>query len=151
MKENNLEEIVQMEEKHVEALYDLEQRCFAIPWTKEALYMETRQNASCYAVALVEGQVVGYGGFRQVLDEGNINNIAVLPEFRERQIGKKIVSRLLEIGKQNGVKDFFLEVRVSNVAAQKLYCGAGFVEVGRRKGYYRDNGEDALLMKKSIE
>ena len=96
-------------------------------------------------------KVVGYGGFVQVLDEGNINNIAVLPEYRQQKIGTEILEKLITEGNKLGVKDFFLEVRVSNEPAKTLYQNSGFREVGIRKAYYKDNNEDAIVMRKSME
>ncbi|WP_423893314.1 ribosomal protein S18-alanine N-acetyltransferase [Filifactor alocis] len=140
-----------MNQNHITQVYELELSCFAIPWSICSLYDQLLQPAACYFVALDCDKVVGYGGFVQVLDEGNINNIAVLPEYRQQKIGTEILEKLITEGNKLGVKDFFLEVRVSNEPAKTLYRNSGFREVGIRKAYYKDNNEDAIVMRKSME
>lgn len=96
-----------MNQNHITQVYDLEMSCFAIPWSLCSLYDQLLQPAACYFVALDCDKVVGYGGFVQVLDEGNINNIAVLPEYRQQKIGTEILEKLIAEGNKLGVKDFF--------------------------------------------
>jgi SSU ribosomal protein S18P alanine acetyltransferase (EC 2.3.1.-) len=95
-------------------------------------------------------QVVGYGGLWVVADEAHINTLAVHPEWRRRNIGERLLQALLDKASALHASSATLEVRVSNLAAQRLYQKFGFVEVGRRKRYYRD-GEDALLMTVTLE
>lgn len=140
-----------MTQDHVMQVYELETSCFAIPWSLCSLHDQLLQPSACYFVALDDNRVVGYGGFIQVLDEGNINNIAVFPNYRQQKIGTQIVERLITEGTKLGVKDFFLEVRVSNEAAKTLYQNNGFREVGIRKAYYKDNNEDAIVMRRAME
>ena len=96
-----------MNENHITQVYDLELSCFAIPWSLCSLYDQLLQPSACYFVALDNDKVVGYGGFVQVLDEGNINNIAVLPEYRQQKIGTELLKNLIAEGNKLGVKDFF--------------------------------------------
>ena len=81
-----------------------------------------------------------------VLDEGYVTNIGVLPEFRRRGIGAKIVNQLINFSKEKTLSFLSLEVRVSNMAAINLYKSLGFEEVGKRKNFYRLPNEDALIM-----
>jgi len=97
-------------------------------------------------VAEVDNKIVGYGGFWVVVDEGHITNIAVHPEYRSKGIGSKIMEGLIELAKKNGIISMTLEVRESNIVAQHLYAKFGFRPLGRRKGYYQDNNEDAIIM-----
>jgi ribosomal-protein-alanine N-acetyltransferase len=91
-------------------------------------------------------QVVGYGGFWYIVDEAHISTIAAHPEWRGRGVGERLLAAMLERALDLGAVLSTLEVRVSNERAQNLYRKHGFEVVGRRKRYYRDNGEDALLM-----
>ncbi len=90
--------------------------------------------------------VVGYGGMWLMVDEAHISTIASHPEWRRRGIGELLLVAMLERAAEIGANVVTLEVRVSNAAAQSLYKKYGFRVAGRRKGYYSDNGEDALIM-----
>ncbi len=90
--------------------------------------------------------VTGYAGLWIVAGEGQVTNVAVLPEWRGKQIGTRLVGELLRRAAEGGAGDVTLEVRAGNEAALRVYRKAGFVEEGRRKGYYRDNKEDALIL-----
>ena len=91
-------------------------------------------------------QVIGYGGFWFIIDEAHVSTIAVTPEWRGRRVGERLFVALLEQALDLGAATATLEVRVTNDRAQGLYRKYHFEVVGRRKHYYRDNGEDALLM-----
>ena len=90
--------------------------------------------------------VVGYSGFWFIIDEAHISTIAVHPDWRGRHVGEQLFVSILEQALDLGAVTATLEVRVSNDRAQGLYRKYHFEVVGRRKHYYRDNGEDALLM-----
>ena len=133
------------------ALAVIERDSFAIPWTEESLADELA--GSEHTVMLVaetaEGVVVGYIGCWIVLDEGQINNIAVAPAWRGTGIGGALLSALLTQGRERGLRRYVLEVRPSNIAARRLYARFGFTDGGLRKGYYADNHEDAIIMLKN--
>ena len=97
-------------------------------------------------MAKADGKTVGYGGMYTVLDEGYITNIGVMPDYRRRGIGAKLVSKLIDYSVRNSLSFLSLEVRVSNIAAIKLYDSFGFKEVGKRKNFYSNPKEDALIM-----
>ena len=90
--------------------------------------------------------ILGYGGFWMMVDESHISTLAVHPDWRGRGLGEMLLVALIESSILRGAGEVTLEVRVSNVVAQNLYRKYGFVQVGRRKGYYHDNHEDALIM-----
>ena len=94
----------------------------------------------------VDGQVVGHCGVTNVLGEGYITNVAVLPAYRNRKIGQKLLAALLEAGEMAGISAFTLEVRASNESAICVYEKAGFVSAGVRPGFYDSPKEDALIM-----
>ena len=125
----------------------IEQATFAVPWSRESFRQELERNvAARYLVAEADGQVVGYAGAWVILDESHITNIAVAEAYRGRGIGKQLTQALLQYLSNLGACYATLEVRVSNLRAQKLYQELGFVSVGKRKRYYEDNNEDAYLM-----
>lgn len=90
--------------------------------------------------------IVGHGGIWLSLDEGHITTIAVHPDHRSRGIGELLVIGLIDQAYELGAQQLTLEVRVSNVAAQRLYHKYGFAEHGIRHRYYTDNNEDAIIM-----
>lgn len=135
------------EPKDVNEIAEMEKICFATPWSADAIAQElTSNHLAHYIVAELEGRVVGYMGLWQILDEGHITNVAVRPEHRGKHIASTILAVMLEIGAQLGIVRYTLEVRSSNEPAKALYRNFGFKEAGLRKGYYEDNGEDAVIM-----
>lgn len=140
-------QIVRMAEDHLDGVLVVENLSFMIPWSRNAFVDElTKNELAIYLVALSGSQVVGYGGFWKIFDEGHITNIAVHPEFRRCGIASKIMEKILEVCDSDHIRGITLEVKRSNTAAQKLYEKYGFKTEGVRKGYYSDTGEDALIM-----
>lgn len=140
-------EVVQMTEAHLDGVMVIENLSFKIPWSRNAFVDElTTNQMAVYVVAVSGKETIGYGGLWRILDEGHITNIAVHPEFRRCGAGSLIMEKLLEICDMDGIRSLTLEVRKSNIAAQKLYQKYGFKAEGVRKGYYSDTGEDALIM-----
>jgi ribosomal-protein-alanine N-acetyltransferase len=131
----------------VEAVSRIERECFAIPWSHDAFVREvTENNCARYLVAREDGVPVAYAGMWLVLDEAHVTNIAVQVGRRGQGIGERIARALMQLAADTGMRYMTLECRRSNQAAQSLYKKLGFVEVGFRKRYYADNGEDALVM-----
>lgn len=130
----------------LDQVMDMEKRCFTLPWSRGAFEGELTQNAMArYLVAEVEGRVAGYAGIWLIFDEGHITNIAVHPSFQRRGIASLLLERVLSNAKACGIEAVTLEVRRSNLPAQRLYEKYGFQPEGVRKGYYTDTKEDALL------
>lgn len=131
----------------VDAVSEIEAATFPTPWSRDAFVQEmTRNVAARYLVAEMDDQVVGYAGAWLILDESHITNIAVAESQRGKGVGRQLTSALLQYLSNLGAAYATLEVRVSNERARNLYASLGFVSVGKRKRYYEDNGEDALLM-----
>ncbi len=128
----------------------IEKLSFSSPWSRESLSWMLKDKGSICLAAMAEGKAVGYGSAFVAADEGNIENIAVSPSYRRQGVGRKIVSALIEEMKNRGALVSFLEVRESNIPAKALYASFGFVEVGRRKNYYRFPLEDAIVMRKDM-
>ena len=130
-----------------EAIYDIERLCFPDPWSLSSLIDElTRNPRAFYVVAELDGQIAGYAGLWWVGDEGHITNVAVRPGFRNRRVASGILQVMLDFTAGEGIKHHTLEVRRSNLPAIGLYEKFGFSVEGVRKGYYLNNGEDALIM-----
>lgn len=124
----------------------LEAKCFAMPWSREDFWRETRNELAEYVVAEMNGKIIAYAGAWVSFDQAEVMHIAVEPELRGQGVGTLIFGALIAAVKKRGAKSITLEVRPSNTAAIKLYENFGLKSVGRRKGYYLDNGEDALIM-----
>jgi len=127
-----------MKDKDIPAVVEIENSSFKYP-KPEAVFREDEHK---YLVARDEDKVVGYIGIEKILDEEHIINMAVHPAYRKQGIGKRLMQHVL-----NDEDVFFLEVRVSNDSAKKIYEKYGFKVISVRKGYYAD-GEDACVMRR---
>ena len=135
-----------MTAEHIPQIAALERACFSHPWTEEMLRQELWNEAAVILVALREdGVVLGYAGLQTVLDEGYINNVAVAANVRRQGIADELIAAFVRFG-QAKLAFLTLEVRASNAPAIALYMKHGFAQVGRRRGYYDDPKEDAILM-----
>lgn len=137
-------------EIYLEQLLAIEQEAFAEPWTR-ADYLEEAGRPIAHLLALVdddgpEPKLLGYAGFWQVVDEADINNVAIAADCRGRGYGRQLLQGVLALARLLGCVRLTLEVRPGNAPALALYQACGFAVCGRRVGYYQDNGEDALLM-----
>ena len=120
---------------------------FSTPWPKNAYRHELLENPNAHCwVAEIDGKIVGLLVCWLIVDEGHIATIAVHPQRRGLGISKLLVISGLSDLISNGALSATLEVRAGNLVAQNLYRYFGFAEVGLRKRYYKDTGEDALLM-----
>jgi ribosomal-protein-alanine N-acetyltransferase len=131
----------------LEEVLGIERASFSMPWSRGAFLYELEQNrvARCYVVR-EDARLVGYICLWEVADELHITNIAVHPDLRRRGVGRALLSAVLDDARQRALRLVVLEVRPSNVEARGLYESFGFQVVGRRRGYYYDTGEDALVM-----
>ena len=128
----------------------LDELCFSQPWSAESFGMLCDGKNVGFVALDTKGSVVGFGGMFVVLDEGQITNIAVHPDFRRKGIGEKILSSLLEYAKENELVSISLEVREGNEAAKALYKKIGFEAAGIRKNFYSFPIENAIVMIKNI-
>ncbi len=136
-----------MELTDVDAVLQVEKASFVTPWSRAAFEAEVGDNdLACYLVAEADGQVIGYAGMWLILDEAHVTNVALLPAYRGRGLGSTLMGALCEVAKTVGARRMTLEVRPSNLAAQRLYGKLGFEVRGVRPGYYTDTKEDALIM-----
>ena len=135
--------IVPFSATHVEAVAALEKATFADPWSAASLEEELHNPCARFLTALDGETVIGYIGCHHVADEGFIANVAVLPAYRRRGIGKALVLEAIKNG--SALSRITLEVRASNHAAIELYRSLGFTEDGVRPRFYAHPTEDALI------
>ena len=144
--------IVPMTAAHLPQVAALEKLCFpADPWS-EGLFRDAMESPYTH-ILLAEGEdggVLGYAVLSAVLDEGNLDNIAVAPRCRRQGVADALLSALTGFGRTS-LSVLMLEVRASNLPAITLYEKHGFVPVGRRKNYYNAPNEDAILMTLELE
>jgi ribosomal-protein-alanine N-acetyltransferase len=143
--------IERMNAAHVPQIAELEKLCFSDPWSEKSIETELSCRLSVWLVALEEDKVVGYVGSQTVIDESDMMNIAVHPDFRRRGIAEALVAELEAALRQRGSHALTLEVRDSNAPAIALYEKLGFAQVGLRKNYYRNPKEDARILRKEWE
>lgn len=141
-------EILPMAQQHVSQVAALEQICFSEPWSENSVAGELSNPLSAWLVCVEYGTVCGYVGSQTVLGESDMMNVAVHPDFRRRGIAEGLICELIETLKGKDSHCLTLEVRSSNVPAIALYEKLGFAQVGRRKNYYRNPKEDALILRK---
>ncbi len=134
----------------LDAVLAIEHKSFSMPWTDTMFLSEMRQGpASQLLVARLEKRpttIVGYVGYRAVLDEMHVMILAVAPAWRRQRIAQHMLSEAMEQARQADCARATLEVRASNVGAQQLYYRLGFAPVGVRPKYYQRPSEDALIL-----
>jgi ribosomal-protein-alanine N-acetyltransferase len=152
--------VSRMTEHDLLAVVEIEETCGLSRWGWEAYHNEIAEGRGALMLVARSGRVrpeeldskdiVGFIAARSTGDEVHINNVAVRPTFRLRGIGAALLGNVLKEGARMGARSAILEVRAANMAAQALYARLGFRMIGRRKGYYTDPPEDALVMSASI-
>jgi ribosomal-protein-alanine N-acetyltransferase len=130
----------------------IERASFSMPWSRGAFIYEMEQNrvARCWVTRDETLRVAGYLCLWEVADEVHITNVAVRPDARRQGIARSLLRAVLDDARARGFKIIVLEVRPSNRHAVSLYESFGFRVVGRRRGYYYDTGEDALVMEVAL-
>jgi ribosomal-protein-alanine N-acetyltransferase len=129
------------------AMRTIEEASFTAPWPGSAYESELTTNRLARYVGAWRGdELLGFGGIWLMVDEAHVTTIAVQPRLRGEGIGTALMLELLSESRRGEARVATLDVRVSNLEAQRLYARLGFVEEGLRKRYYEDNGEDALIM-----
>ena len=133
--------------KYIDDVFEINNLSFRTPWSKESITKEIEDNSCArYVVAIKDDIVIGYGGIWLILDEAHMTNIAVHPSYRTCGTGSMLLNGLFAICKAENILAMTLEVRATNLKAQSMYTKFGFIEAGRRKHYYSDTNEDAIIM-----
>jgi ribosomal-protein-alanine N-acetyltransferase len=151
-----------MREADVNTVQEIEREIFATPWPRNAYYRELASRASAHYVVLrqegmvempshfrlpdLDPSIVGYGGMWRMYDEAHVTTIGVRRDLQRHGYGRILFAGLVQASYDMGAKWITLEVRTTNDNAMRMYEGFGFKVIGRRKGYYTDNGEDAIVM-----
>ena len=137
----------------LEAILQIEQHSFSVPWSRKSFEAELQGNEFSVVLAARYGgssgqasSLVGYICFWLVFDELRFLNLAISPKWRRQGLGSQLVARAIALGLSKGTERGLLEVRESNEAAQALYHKLGFRVYAKRKSYYTNPDEDAILM-----
>jgi ribosomal-protein-alanine N-acetyltransferase len=133
----------------IDAILAIEERSFTNPWTRDMYLAELKNTGTSFFLLARDQarQVIAFCAYWRVVDELHINNIAVVPEWRQRGIAKALLARAIDDGRRRGARSAMLEVRRSNLIAIKLYEGIGFSIAGVRAGYYTKPDEDGLVLR----
>jgi [ribosomal protein S18]-alanine N-acetyltransferase len=121
-----------------------------VPWSEATFRGLLRRRDAELIVAESHGIVIAYAIFWCVIDQSELGNVAVTAKWRGRGIGERLVAEVLRRAGQRGVREVYLEVRPSNEVARRLYERFGFSQVGRRRNYYQEPVEDALVMRRAL-
>ena len=136
-----------MQEADLPAVNAIEQGSYSVPWSDVTFRGLLRRRDAELLVAERAERVVGYIVFWQVLDQGELGNVAVSRDARRNGVARQLIAALMERAAARGVHELFLEVRPSNHGARQLYESFGFVPVGQRRNYYQEPVEDAVVMR----
>jgi [ribosomal protein S18]-alanine N-acetyltransferase len=131
----------------------IEEASFTNPTTRAWYEAELARPEVCrvFVIRTAETSVAGFAAFWKVVDEIHINNLAVHPAWRGRGVGTRLLAGVMQAAGGMGVRRATLEVRRSNLPAQRLYAAAGFQVAGVRAGYYAQPVEDALVLSRAVE
>ena len=135
-----------MTKADVKSVYEIEVLSFRTPWSYRSLLGELKNSVAHYTVMEKDGEVIGYCGMWVLFEEAHITNIAITPKERGNGYGKQLLLASMQVAASFGAEMMTLEVREHNTVAQRMYAGMDFLQQGRRKRYYSDTGEDALLL-----
>lgn len=141
-----------MRESDISTVQEIERRIFSSPWPRNAYFRELNSRNTAYYIVLRRqtgpqmGEIIGYAGMWRMYDEAHVTTIGVREDLQGSGYGRVLFSGLVQAAYEMGAKWITLEVRASNEHAMRMYEGFGFKVIGRRRGYYTDNGEDALVM-----
>ena len=132
----------------VPEVVEIDRSSFSLPWTERSFRYEVTENAAarCWVTENEDRRVAAMLVLWLILDEAHIATIATHPQYRRRGIARQMLVEALRSARAEGAQSALLEVRAHHIVAQKIYHDLGFVDVGQRLKYYRDNGEDAILM-----
>jgi len=136
----------------IERVLDIERQGYSHPWS-EGIFLDCfKENYRLWALCLGDC-LIGYAVVAYLVDEAHLLNLCVHPGSRGGGAGRCLLEHLIEQAGEDGMSQVLLEVRVSNLAAGKLYASAGFREIGRRPGYYpaADGREDARVMSLALD
>lgn len=135
----------------LEEVVYIDSLCFPIPWNKQQYTYELEDNhyANLY-VLLKDDRIIGYIDFWVTFEICQLAKIAIHPAYRSKHYARELMDAMIKVAEHKGCENISLEVRCSNMIAQRLYETYNFIKVNVRKQYYQDNGEDALVLVKAL-
>lgn len=133
------------------AVMRIELDSYTMPWSEQTFRSLLRRADADMLVVEADEEVIGYSASWYVLDQAELGNVAVATTWRRNGVGARLIEIVLTRAAERGVREVFLEVRPSNDDAQRLYQRFGFRTVGRRKNYYLQPAEDAIVMRRTVE
>ncbi len=138
-----------LNESYIKKIVDIEKMCFSCPNSEKLIASDiANENADVFVAVDEGGTLCGYVGLHFVLDEGYMDNLAVDKDYRRRGVASALLNALNDFAKEKELSFITLEVRESNLSAQALYDKSGYIQVGKRKRFYCNPTEDAILMTK---
>jgi ribosomal-protein-alanine N-acetyltransferase len=143
-------ELRSMRETDLASVLEVERASYSVPWSEATFRGLLRRRDAGTVVATVDGRVQGHAVYWHVLDQGELGNVAVAPAARGRGLAAQLIREVIRRASDNGVRELFLEVRPSNESARHLYETFGFQQVGRRRNYYQEPVEDALVLRLAL-
>lgn len=135
----------------VSAVLAIEESSYSVPWSEATFRGLLRRRDAELVVAEAGGVLIGFAAAWFVVDQAELGNVAVAEDWRRRGVGARLVEMVLARAIERGMREVFLEVRPSNATAKRLYERFGFREVGRRRNYYSDPPEDAVVMRTTVD
>lgn len=135
-----------IQERHIPKILEIEKQTNSAPWSERSFQNELEHRHGIFLVGILNSELIAYGGVWLVIDEAHITTVAVCEEYRRQRIGQRLMVELLSRAKSAGMVCSTLEVRAGNEPAIELYKKLGYQVAAKRKGYYPDNREDAVVM-----
>lgn len=143
--------IRKIQESDIDVVVEINHLCFTSQWTKSMIQTELRDNEfGMFYVLEVEGTIIGYIDFWITFETCQLASIAIHPAYQGHGYSRQLMDQMIVDANQACCETIMLEVRLSNIKAQQLYATYAFMEMNRRKGYYNDNGEDAIVLCKAL-
>ncbi|MBI1733404.1 MAG: ribosomal protein S18-alanine N-acetyltransferase [Gammaproteobacteria bacterium] len=138
-------------ESDLDDVLAIEQRGYEFPWSR-AIFEDCLRVGYCCWLLEWDGVIAGHAVMSVAVGEAHILNLCIDPALQRRGLGRHLLDHMVELAVDHRAQTMFLEVRPSNQAAQRLYQGAGFDEVGMRRNYYpaRASREDAIIMARQL-
>lgn len=138
--------IVNAKKEDLDEIMAIERAVFSAPWNESGMLFEIESEDALFSLAKDKGEILGFSILHMFEDEGEIFNVAVKEEYRNRKIGTALMKNTLHFAKRQRLSRIFLEVRESNMPARHLYENSGFKSMGIRKNYYDYPKENAVMM-----
>ena len=135
-----------MQEKDLSQVAEIEKLIFSQPWSEKSFRDSIKDENNVYICVEVDGVIAGYCGIWNVAGEGQVNNVAVHPLYRNKGIAYQMLQYAIDMCNKKGTDSYTLEVRKSNEYAIRLYEKLGFIDCGIRKNFYDCPKEDAIIM-----